>query len=63
MTTLTFSLDRTPELGLSLGSHDAAEQPLDLSVVTIESLVARDISAYSERNRRSAGRTLVRAAS
>lgn len=62
MTTLAVALDRPQDLVLSLDrAHDAAESPLDLSVVTIESLVARDISAYSERNRRSPARTLVRA--
>lgn len=53
----TLSLDRTHEasdltldLSLDLGLD------LDLSVVTIESMVARDISAYSERRRRAGDR-------
>ena len=51
MTTLAPPLDRTRELtDLSL------DLSLDLSVVTIESLVARDISAFSERNRRTTDR-------
>lgn len=45
MTVLDLSLDRPAALNLSGGSFD-------LSVVTIESLVARDISIYTERNRR-----------
>ena len=49
----TLSLDRTHEasdLTLDLGLD------LDLSVVTIESRVARDITAYSERPRRAGDR-------
>ena len=45
MTTLALPLDRPREL---------ADLALDLTVVTIESLVARDISAFTERNRRRA---------
>lgn len=37
-------------------SFDLSDRALDLSVVTIESLVARDISAFSERNRRTTDR-------
>lgn len=49
----TLSLDRTHEaadLSFDLGLD------LDLSVVTIESMVARDISAFSERRRRAGDR-------
>ena len=60
MTTLLAPLDRTHELNDHARETDL---PLDLTVVTIESLVARDISAYSERNRRGAGRPRVSATS
>lgn len=63
MTTLALPLDRTRELAghvLDSSVDHPVDMSLDLSVVTIESLVARDISAYTERNRRAAHRALVR---
>ncbi|SDC66741.1 hypothetical protein SAMN05216410_2135 [Sanguibacter gelidistatuariae] len=57
MTTLALSLDRPRELSA------LSNLSLDLSVVTIESMVARDISAFTERNRHSTDGTPERAAS
>lgn len=57
MTTLALSPDRTRET-----SDLTIDLALDLSVVTIELMVSRDISAYTERNRRGSDRTPERGA-
>ena len=59
MTTLTLPLDRTYDRTVDTTRRTIptlAELSLDLTVVTVESMVARDISAFSERNRRAADR-------
>ena len=60
MTTLTLPLDRTYDRTVDAAydtPRSRAEVAFDLTVVTIESMVARDISAFTERNRRAAVRT------
>ena len=59
MTTLTLQLDRTADRTVDAAydtPRSLAEVAFDLTVVTIESMVARDISAFTERNRRAADR-------